>query len=194
MEKRECNANEMKKLAKKIEYLDDPEKRGDIPPKELLKMLPVKETDSMLDLGAGTGYFTIPFAKTMEGTVYALDMDANMLEVINSKAKEENITNIKPIKGRADDIPLSNHSVDFVLASLVLHEVKQLSDSLEQIKRVLKDDGYFVCVELEKEDNPAHNHPRIASSMMEQEIMNAGLKVTEKLNPVDGIYIIIARN
>ncbi|HLR40353.1 MAG TPA: class I SAM-dependent methyltransferase [Virgibacillus sp.] len=194
MEKRACNANEMKKLAKKIEYLDDPEKRGDIPPKELLKMLPVKETDSMLDLGAGTGYFTIPFAKTMEGTVYALDMDANMLEVINSKAKEENITNIKPIKGRADDIPLSNHSVDFVLASLVLHEVKQLSDSLEQIKRVLKDDGYFVCVELEKEDNPAHNHPRIASSMMEQEIMNAGLKVTEKLNPVDGIYIIIARN
>jgi len=194
MKKRECNANKMKKLAKKIEYLDDPEKRGDIPPKELLKMLPVKETDSMLDLGAGTGYFTIPFAKTMEGTVYALDMDANMLEVINSKAKEENITNIKPIKGRADDIPLSNHSVDFVLASLVLHEVKQLSDSLEQIKRVLKDDGYFVCVELEKEDNPAHNHPRIASSMMEQEIMNAGLKVTEKLNPVDGIYIIIARN
>jgi len=193
MKKRECNANEMEKLAKKIEYLDDPERRGDMPPEKLLKMLPVRNTNSMLDLGAGTGYFTIPFAKTVEGPVYALDMDSNMLEIIRSKAKEENIPNVKPVQGRADEIPLSDHSVDFVLASLVLHEVKQLSDSLQQIKRVLKDDGYFVCVELEKEDNPAHNHPRISSSIMEQEIMNAGLKVTQKLNPADGIYIIIAR-
>src|SRR5699024_3843765 len=132
-------------------------------------------------------------AKTVEGPVYALDMDSNMLEVISSKAKEENMQNVKPVQGRANEIPLSDHSVDFVLASLVLHEVKQLSDSLQHIKRVLKDDGYFVCGELEKEDNTAHNHPRISSSIMEQESVNAGLKVTQKLNPAEGIYIIIAR-
>src|SRR5699024_4211688 len=149
--------------------------------------------DSMLDLGAGTGYFTIPFAKTGEGPVYALDRDSKMLEVISSKAKEENIQNLKPVQGRADELPLSDHSVYLFLASLVLHDVKQLSDSLQQIKRVLKNDGYFVCIELEKEDNPAHNHPRISSSIMEQEIMNAGLKVTEKINPADGIYFIVAK-
>src|SRR5690625_8042713 len=143
MEKRECNANEMKKLAKKIEFLDDPERRGDIPPEKLLKMLPVKNTDSMLDLGAGTGYFTIPFAKTVEGPVYALDIDSSMLEVINSKAKEGNITNVKTVQGGNHDIPLSDNSVDFVLASLVLHDVIQLTDSFHQINRILKDDGYF---------------------------------------------------
>src|SRR5699024_1495527 len=119
MEKRECNANEMKKLAKKIDFLEDPERRGDIPPEKLLKMLPFKKTYSMLDRGAGTCYFTIPFAKSVEGRVYALDMDSNMLEVISSKAKEENVPNVEPVQGRADEIPLSDHSVDFVLASLV---------------------------------------------------------------------------
>lgn len=193
MEKKEYNSIEMTRLAKKIEVLDNPERREDISPEELLNMLPIKKGDNFLDLGAGTGYITIPAAKIIEGMVYALDIDSNMLEVINSKAKKENITNVKTLKGSIDDIPLSDNSIDFALASIVLHEVKQLSISLQQIKQVLKRDGYFVCIEFEKEDNPNHGHPRIASSNMEQEITNAGLRVTQKLFPTDGIYIIIAK-
>ncbi|MDQ0271709.1 class I SAM-dependent methyltransferase [Cytobacillus purgationiresistens] len=193
MEKKEGNSQEMKRLAKKIEFLDNPEKRGDIPPEKLLKMLPIKKADSMLDLGAGTGYITIPAAKMVEGSVYALDIDSNMLEVISSKAKKENMTNVKPIKGSIDDIPLQDNSIDIALASLVLHEVQQLSHSLQQIKQVLKDDGYFVCIEFEKKDHPTDTHPRIASSVMEQEIKNAGLRVIQKLYPTDVIYMIIAK-
>src|SRR5690625_6405173 len=92
MEKRECNANEMKKIAKKIEFLDDPEKRGDIPPEKLLNMLPVKNTDRMLDLGASTGYFTIPFAKTVEGHGYALDMESNTLDLKSTRLNSSHVT------------------------------------------------------------------------------------------------------
>ena len=193
MDKKEYKSKEMKQVAKKIENLDNPDKRPDVPPKKLLEMLPVKRTDSILDLGAGTGYFTIPFAKAVEGFVHALDIDAHMLDVISSKAEEGNITNVKPIKGYIDDIPLSDQAIDFAFASLVLHEVKQLSHSLKEIKRVLKDDGYFVCIEIEKEDHPTHDHPRISASLMEQEIMNAGLKITQTLKPTDTIYIMIAK-
>lgn len=183
----------MKQLAKKIENLDNPDRRPDVPPEKLLEMLPVNRADSMLDLGAGTGYFTIPFAKTVEGLVYALDIDVHMLDFISSKAREENITNIKPIKGYIDDIPLPDQAINFAFASLVLHEVEQLSHSLHEIKRVLKNDGYFICVEFEKETDPTHNHPRIASSLMEQEIMNAGFKITQVLRPTEAIYMILAK-
>ncbi|MFP5116074.1 class I SAM-dependent methyltransferase [Bacillaceae bacterium C204] len=193
MEKRECNSKEMDRLAKKIEFLDNPERRGDIPPEQLLNMLPIHKTANILDLGAGTGYITIPAAKIVEGQVYALDIDPKMLEVVDSKAKKENISNIKTLKGSIDDIPLPDHSVDLALASLVLHEVKNLAHSLEQIKQVLKSDGYFVCIELEKKDNPTDHHPRISSVTMEQEITNAGLRVIQTLNPTDVIYIIIAK-
>jgi ubiquinone/menaquinone biosynthesis C-methylase UbiE len=193
MEKRECNSKEMDRLAKKIEFLDNPERRGDIPPEQLLNMLPIHKTANILDLGAGTGYITIPAAKIVEGQVYALDIDTKMLEVVDSKAKKENIPNVKTLKGSIDDIPLPDHSIDLALASLVLHEVKHLAHSLEQIKQVLKPDGYFVCIEFEKKDNPTDHHPRISSATMEQEITNAGLRVIQKLYPTDSIYIIIAK-
>lgn len=193
MGKREYNSEEMKRLAKKVEFLDNPKRRGDIPPEKLLNMLPIHKADTILDLGAGTGYFTIPAAKIVKGLVYALDIDSNMLDIVNSKAKKENITNISTLKGSMDDIPLPESSIDLVLASLVLHEVKQLSHSLQQIKQVLKPDGDFVCIEIEKKENSPHRHPRIALATMEQEITNAGLIVTQKLQPTDDIYIIFAK-
>ncbi|MCJ7841055.1 methyltransferase domain-containing protein [Lederbergia sp. NSJ-179] len=194
MEKEKYQSEDIARFAKRVEFLEDPAKRGDISPEELLKILPIKKADHILDLGAGTGYFTIPTAKTVEeGAVFALDIDPNMLEVIRSKAKKENITNIKTLEGSVDDIPLSDNSMDFVLVSLVLHELKPLlSASLREMKRVLKPGGTFVCMEFEAEETPTHPHPRISSSQMEQKVTKAGLKVIQKLFPTDKTYIIIA--
>lgn len=86
----------------------------------------------------------------VDGLVYALDIDPNMLEVTNSKAQDENIKNVQSIKGSIDDIPLSDDSIDIVLASLVLHEVKPLSKTLQQIKQVLKEDGYLYVLNLKR--------------------------------------------
>lgn len=194
MNKSEYNPEEMKRLAKKVEFLDNPDRRGDIPPEKLMHMLPIKKADTILDLGAGTGYFTIPLAKeNLEGSVYALDIDSNMLEIVKFKAEKEKITNIKTLKSSIDENPLPEHSVDLVFASLVLHEVKPLSYSLQQIKQVLKPNGNFVCIEFEKKDNPSHNHPRISSAAMEQEMKVVGFQVTKILYPTDDIYIIFAK-
>ncbi|HLS59563.1 MAG TPA: class I SAM-dependent methyltransferase [Virgibacillus sp.] len=193
MKKEESHCEHKKNTANKREFLDNPARRGDLPPEELLKILPIKQADTMVDLGAGTGYFSIPFAKTFAEFVYALDNDAGMLDIIRMKATEEKVANVEAIKGQIDDIPLPDDSVDFALASLVLHEVKDVAHALQQIKRILKNEGYFMCIELEKLDHPSHNAPRISSTKMEQEMVRAGFKITELLNPTDSIYIIIAR-
>lgn len=193
MENKHRHSEEMERFAQKVKFLDSPERRGDLPPEKLLDMLPIKKENNILDLGAGTGYLAIPAAKMVEGLVYALDLDPKMLEVIHSKTKDENITNVHAIKGNIDDIPLSDDSIDIVLASLVLHEMKNLPQSLQQIKKVLKEEGYFVCVEFEKKERSSDGPPRISSSMMEQEITNAGLRITEKLFPTDSLYIFMAQ-
>jgi ubiquinone/menaquinone biosynthesis C-methylase UbiE len=197
MEKHQHNSKEMQNLARKIEYLDGHERINAFPPEELLQMLPIKKTDNILDLGAGTGYLAIPVAKMIDGLVYALDMDPKMLEVINSKAQDKNVTNIQLINGSIDNIPLCDDSIEIVLASLVLHEVKPLSKTLQQIKRVLKEGGYFLCFEFEKIESAIDGPPmniRVHSSIMEQEIINAGLSVIKKIFPKDSLYIIIAKN
>ncbi|MEN6348713.1 MAG: class I SAM-dependent methyltransferase [Syntrophomonas sp.] len=180
----------------KIAFLDGVQRRNIFPPEEILKMLSIKKSGSILDAGAGSGYLTIPAAKLVEGCVYALDMDTRMLEVINAKAKAENITNIQLLQGSIDNIPLPEGSVDLALASLILHEVRPLSKVFQQISHVLKQDGYFLCLEYEKKESILKGPPmnlRINSSEMEEELVNAGFSIVQKVFPIESIYIITAK-
>lgn len=196
MGKHQHNSKETQQLETKIKFLDAVERRKDFPPEEVLQMLVIKKTDNILDLGAGTGYLTIPAAQMVHGLVYALDMDKKMLEIIDCKAQGESITNIQLVKGSIDNIPLPDDSIDIVLASLVLHEIKSLSTTLRQIKRVLKDGGQFMCLEYEKGESAIEGPPmqiRVSSSEMEQELENAGLNITQKIFLRKSIYIITAK-
>lgn len=176
----------------KISYLESPERRKEFSPEELLNMIPVKETDSMLDFGAGTGYFSIPAAKRIKGNVYALDIDATMLEIINKKALEEQLRNIVPVQGSMEALPLPDGSIDIIIASLVLHEIQPLAPLLQQMKNILKKEGYLVCLELEPKDS-SEKAPRITLEGMEREMIEAGFKITEKFFPAESLYMLVAQ-
>ncbi len=133
----------------KVSYLESPQRRKEFSPEQLLNIIPLKETDYILDFGAGTGYFSIPVAKKIKGNVYALDTDATMLEIINEKTLEEQVTNIVTVEGSMEALPFADGLIDIIIASLVLHEIQPLAPLLQQMKHVLKTEGYLICLELE---------------------------------------------
>ncbi len=100
-------------------------------------MIPIKNTETILDKGAGTGYITVPAARAIAGMVYALDIDADMLDVIKPKAEKEKTENIIILKESIDHIPLPDNSIGLALASLVLHEMPSLPRALRQINECL---------------------------------------------------------
>ena len=177
----------------KIAYLESQERRMAFSPDTLLSRIPLKNIDHILDFGAGTGYFTIPAAKQVDGTVYALDTDLTMLEIIQTKAHEEQLANIVLIQGGDAKFPISDSSVDVVIASLVLHEIHPLAETLTEIKNVLKAGGYLAVVELEPKEQASHQAPRISLAGMEKEIEDAGLLLTEKFFPAESLYVLIAQ-
>ncbi|MFS0782046.1 class I SAM-dependent methyltransferase [Bacillus sp. 1P06AnD] len=193
MKNTHCHSKEH--AAKKIDILDNPKRREALPPEKIFNRIPIKKTDTILDVGAGTGFLTIPVATLVEeGVVYALDADPHMIEIIHAKAHNEKINNIQTIKGTVEHMPLSEGSVDIVLASLVLHEIQPLPKVLQKIKHVLKQNGYFVCIEIESEETPESGPHRIPSETMEQQLIQAGFHVKEKIKPTDTLYIMIAQN
>ncbi|AFV02184.1 MULTISPECIES: methyltransferase domain-containing protein [unclassified Dehalobacter] len=100
------------------------------------------------------------------------------------------------VKGSTDNIPLSDDSIDIVLASLILHEVQPLSRTMRQINRVLKENGQLLCLEYEKSEGAMDGPPlhiRVPSSVMEQELEKAGLNVTQKVFFRDNLYVITAK-
>lgn len=173
----------------KVAYLDNSVRKKELSPDKLLSLVPIKETAAILDFGAGTGYFTIPAAKAVTGKVYALDIDSSMLDMIMSKALQEDIQNIVPL----DSFTLPDASIDVTIASLVLHEIKPLDQTLRQIKDALKEGGYLLCVELEPKGEAKPEGPRISAAGMEQAIADAGLKVIEKLSLSESLYVLIAQ-
>lgn len=179
----------------KMARLDNPERRKALPPERILKEFELHPTDDVLDLGAGTGYFTLPAAKMTQGTVYALDVAEQMLDVIKERTAELNLANVQFIQGAIEEIPMEAAKVDCVIASFVLHEVEPLSKGLEEIKRVLKPGGRCLCIEWEKkqmEQGPPLEH-RIHSNDMKAAFTENGFTVVSTSFPSESHYIIIVQ-
>lgn len=184
------------KLTRKINMLENAERKNDFPAEDLLKLLPIEKTHNILDLGAGTGYLTMPAAKQTDGIVYALDLDGGILDYLDTKAQKEKLGNLKTLEASFNDIPLEDNAIDIALASISLHEITPLSGALKETFRVMKKNGYFLCIELEK--NKTSTGPRVHSSIMEEELQNAGFSIKEKLFPStkimnQDIYMIISQ-
>jgi ubiquinone/menaquinone biosynthesis C-methylase UbiE len=165
-----------------------------LPPEKLLDYLCIQPMDTVLDLGAGTGYFTIPAAKRTEAQVVALDVEPRMLEVLKSNVEANSLTNVRYEMGQIESIPLEDHSVQKVIASLVMHEVEPLEKGIREIRRVLKADGRVFLLEWEKtpsEFGPPMHH-RIASKFMKEQLEANGFQVLQTEFPTSSHYLMIA--
>ncbi|MVO98245.1 class I SAM-dependent methyltransferase [Paenibacillus lutrae] len=179
-------------VQRKIKNLENIER---FPPDHLFEYLPLKKSDRVLDLGAGTGYISLPLAEQVQ-SVCAVDYDEDILKYLEKAAGERNITNIEYVAGNFKDIPLENESFDKAIASISLHEVSPLAEALQEIYRVLKDNGLFLCIELEKTEK--FSGPRVSAEEMEVKIREAGFSIvvntllqTQVAN--QPVYVIVAQ-
>ena len=110
------------KFLNKIAFLESKQRERILPPEVLIDEMPIHENHTLLDIGAGSGFFTIPMAKKTKEIVYALDFDSRMLNVISEKAIKEDLQNIKLIESTIEALSLEDESIDFIMASLIQHE------------------------------------------------------------------------
>ena len=183
------------KFLNKIAFLDNRQREHLIPPETLIKQMPLQKNHSLLDVGAGTGFFTIPMAESTSGKVYAMDPERRMLSVIEEKAKEKGLTNIELIQDYIENISIQLNSIDFAMASLILHEVSSLTKALSNIFEVLKTGGYLLCLEYEKDDLIIEGPPmsiRIGSVELEKALSLTGFEIVKNTKINDAIYTVLA--
>ncbi len=70
----------------------------------ILNDLNLKPDTRIADVGAGTGYFARQFAQLApQGTVYAIDAEANMVGYMQNRFSTEGLTNIETLRNKHDD-------------------------------------------------------------------------------------------
>jgi ubiquinone/menaquinone biosynthesis C-methylase UbiE len=116
-------------------------------PERILKPY-IREGMTALDLGCGTGFFTIDMAKLVgpTGKVVAADLQDGMLDILRKKIDRAGLKNIFPYKTPQDKLGLTE-KFDFVLIFYVLHEIPDQAALLKEIKEMLKPDGKVLIVE-----------------------------------------------
>jgi ubiquinone/menaquinone biosynthesis C-methylase UbiE len=106
------------------------------------------------DVGAGAGYHSIRLARRVgdKGTVLAVDVQPQMLQLLKENAKTAGVANIKPVLATQRDSKLPEGEVDLILMVDVYHECSDPDVLLEGFMKALKPGGRLVLVEFRGED------------------------------------------
>jgi SAM-dependent methyltransferase len=103
---------------KDLSILESEGRKKILPVEPLLKRLERLETKNVaFDIGAGTGYFTIPLARIFK-KVYAVDVNPKAIEIISKKGAK----NVGAIL--SEKPPEIDFDIDFVLFADSLHEIE----------------------------------------------------------------------
>jgi arsenite methyltransferase len=116
--------------------LEDPSRDAWQKPHSVVMALDLKPTDTVADIGAGSGYFARRFA-LHAGRVYAVDIDEKLLAMVRSKEAE----NLETIVASPDDPRLPPQSVDMIFFCDVLHHIENRPAYYVKLVKALKPGG-----------------------------------------------------
>lgn len=135
-------------------WLERPDREAEERTDLLLDNLPINPGDSVADIGAGTGYFSLPMAKLVgdTGTVYAVDIQPEMLAIIADRSAAMGVTNVKRVLATVNDPQLPPDTLSMVLFVDAYHEFEWPREVMIAVRDSLVSGGKVVLIEYRAED------------------------------------------
>ena len=123
-------------------------------PQTLIRALKLKAGDKVADIGVGTGYFARRISRIIgpKGTVYGVDIQQEMLDLLGRNLKNSGIKNVKGVLGTISNPNLPTNTIDLVLMVDVYHEFSHPYEMMQNICNALKTGGRVAFVEYRMED------------------------------------------
>lgn len=178
--------------------LTNEDRQRTMQPERVLTAAGVRAGETVIDLGAGTGFWTAPLAAMVgpTGRVYAVDVEPLMLEDIQSLVGEHDLTTVETVQAEEEAaVPLPPAIADLVLLAFVLHEPGDPEAFLREVVRLLKPDGRVLVMEWQ--DWPTEIGPPVEVRISREEAIallgNAGLLADDLESPTPDAYVLLAR-
>lgn len=143
----------------------------------LREILEPRAGERLLEVGPGTGFYTLPVAGwlTPGGTLDVVDVQQEMLDHTLRRAREEGIENITPALADARELPFPDDTFDGAYLVTVLGEVPDQDAALRELRRVVRPGGRIVVGELFGDPH------MVTHAALAQRAEAAGLGVERKL-------------
>ena len=154
------------------------------------------------DVGAGTGLFTVLFAKRVgpAGKVYAVDISEPFVNAVAKRAASEKLANVATLVSTHTDTRLPPRSVDIVFTSDVYHHFEQVAPVLASIRQALKPGGRFIVLDFERIPGvspPSRlDHVRAGKETVIEEVTASGFRLREEVKTLglkDNYFLVFER-
>lgn len=118
-------------------------------PKKLIQRLDLGEDQNVLEIGPGPGYFSTYVARKLKnGRLILLDIQQEMLDFAKRRLQKRKITNVDYKLTDGNSFNLESKYFDRVFMVTVIGEVENKDKYLNEIYRVMKEDGMLSISEL----------------------------------------------
>lgn len=184
------------KTAEYIAFLERPERALWQKPDEVVASLGLRGTETVVDVGAGSGYFSFRFARALpQGKVIAADPAPEMIRHVHHTAMTRGVRNIEARLIEPDD-PGVSPATDVVFVCDVLHHVKDRAAWLGKLATAMKPGARLVVIEFKEGELPQGPPAsmKIPRSELIASVTRTGLAVDrqdDKLLPYQ--YLIVFR-
>lgn len=177
-----------------VQILESAERVKKLQVERVIEALNIEPGQRIADLGAGSGLFTRPLAALVgaDGVVYAIDIDADLLEHINETALEDNLTNIQTVLASEQD-PRIPDGVDLVLICDTLHQIDDPSIYLRGLTNYLRPSARIVVIDYENNWPLRFESSKYTLEDLDKWMTNAGLKREEKFDFLEDNFFVTYR-
>jgi ubiquinone/menaquinone biosynthesis C-methylase UbiE len=113
-------------------------------PTKILQGADIRPGQIVLEVGCGTGFFTIPAAQLIgdQGCLLAMDVLPASVEMVAEKVQAANLENVRVVQGDALDTKLEAQSLEAVLLfGAIPAPMLPLDQLLPEMHRILKPEG-----------------------------------------------------
>jgi len=165
-----------------MSWLERDEREKEENTSTLLANMNISKTDDIADIGAGSGYHVFKMADmATAGTIYAVDIQDEMLAAMRDKKLAGKITNVALVKGSEKSINLEPNSVDKVLIVDVYHEMNFPYEMMASIKKAMRADAKLYLIEYRGEDPnvPIKELHKMTEAQAVTEMKALGLELEE---------------
>jgi ubiquinone/menaquinone biosynthesis C-methylase UbiE len=174
---------------------DDPERAKWQKPDELVRTLALRDGDRVADLGAGTGYLLSRLSKAVgaNGTVYAVEVETNLIEHMRARAETEDLANVIPVLTSMAIPRLPVGGVDLVLILDTYHHLDERNRYIARLNAVLAEGGRIAIIDWKKEKLPVGPPPdhKLTRQQVIDEMTNSGFRLTEESTALEYQYFLI---
>ncbi len=112
-------------------------------PERVVEAMEIKPGDQVAEIGAGNGYW-LPWlseAVGIEGRVYAIEVEATLVEGLESFVEEHGLENVEVILGAYEDPHLPERSIDLAITVLTYHHIEGRVDYFDRLRESLRVGG-----------------------------------------------------